>query len=144
MYLRKDIEDKIATYGHMLVGVGAEANSPPFIYTIGLTGRFGFELLVVGLPMQYAGIVNDIATCEMFHDLDVPNEEFTNLPLMFKRCTRDLDLLHDEFVVQADQFYGKKIDVVQIVMCDRFGNFPGSSEYDHAYMDPRQPIFYKP
>lgn len=49
--------------------------------------------------------------------------------------------LHGEFVCQADNFYGKKVRVVQLVMCDRAGRFPGHSEFDHDYMDPRQRLF---
>lgn len=137
---RQSIIETIARHGVQLIGVGDAG--PPFAYTIGLTAKFGHELLVIGLPMQYVGqILNEIAALEIFPELDVPNSNFTNLPVMFKQCTVSGGKLHDEYVCQADGFYGKEVEVVQIVMCDRQGRFPNHSEFDHEYMDKRQPLF---
>lgn len=139
---RESIIETIAKYGVQLIGVGGEGSGPPFAYTIGLNSKFGVELLIVGLPLNYVGqILNEIAALPAFPELDVPNVDFTNLPVMFKRCTVNTGRLHDEYVVQADVFYGEEVDVVQIVMCDKMGRFPNHREFDHAYMDPRQPLF---
>ena len=143
MFDRNTVLETIAAHGHQLIGVPGGTNTPPFIYSIGLTARFGHELLIVGLPIKYGSIVNDVANALPL-PLDQELTEFTNLPLILKRCTRDESLLHDEFVCQADRFYGKCVNVVQIVMCDRNGKFPGHSEYEHEYMDPRQRLFYQP
>lgn len=141
MSFRDTILENIAKHGVQLIGV-TDAR-PGFTYTIGLTAKFGFEIIVVGLPFQYAGnILNRIAAKDMPPELDVPNSEYTNLPIMFKECNVSMGPLHDEFVVQADVFYGKEVKVVQLVMCDREARFPGHSEYDHEYMDPRQRLFY--
>lgn len=139
---RKSITDSIAKHGVQLIGVLGEEDKPSFAYTIGLRSKFGCELLIIGLPMQYVStILNSIAAQAVLPELDMPNAEFTNMPVMFKRCTVNLGMLHDEYVCQADRFYGQDVEVVQIVMCDRQGRFPGHREYDHAYMDPRQPLF---
>lgn len=139
---RDSVVATIAKHGVQLIGVHGGGEAPPFAYTIGLTAKFGAELLIVGLPLQYVGqILNQIAALEVFPELDTPNADFTNLPLMFKRCTVNGGRLHDEFVVQADVFYGKEVEVVQIVMCDKMGRFPNHSEFDHSYMDPRQSLF---
>jgi hypothetical protein len=142
MLNRTSIISTIQDHGHQLI-VGGEAGSPPFIYTIGLTSTYGTELLVVGLPIKYGSIVNAVAEALPL-PLNEPLTQFTNLPLMLRRCDANRDRLHDEFVCQADAFYGMEVQVVQIVMPDRNGKFPGHHEYEHEYMDPRQPLFYKP
>jgi hypothetical protein len=142
MSFRNGIIETINKHGHQLIGTVDEAGRS-FTYTIGLTATFGTELLVVGLPYKYSSIVNDIAKALPLA-LDVPLTEFTNLPLMLKRCTIDFGDLHHEYVVQADNFYGKDVNVVQIVMCDRNGKFPGHPEYEQEYMGPRQRLFYTP
>jgi hypothetical protein len=140
MSFRDTILENIAKHGVQLIGV--TDTQPSFTYTIGLHAKFGFELIVVGLPYQYAGhILNEIAAKDMPPELGMPNTEYTNLPVMFMECTVSLGPLHDDFVCQADRFYGKEVKVVQMVMCDRQCRFPGHSEYDHEYMDPRQRLF---
>lgn len=142
MSFHDEIKDTIAKYGVQLLGVGGEGTSPPFAYTIGLTPKFGVEILMVGLPLKYVGpILNSVAARATLPALDVPNPDFANLPLMFKRCTKDLELLHDEFVVQSDVFYDQQVDVVQLVMPDKAGLFPSDPGFDHPYMDPRQRLF---
>lgn len=140
---RQNILATIEKHGHQLIGVFSEATQPTFTYTIGLTATHGHELLLVGLRYEYAGtVLNDIAKALGRLELDTPFDEFTNLPLMLKRCTKNLVLLHENFVVQADSFYGRDVNVLQVVMCDREGHFPGDAQYDRAYMDPRQPLFF--
>jgi Domain of unknown function (DUF4262) len=138
---RNFILETIAKHGHQLIGVGGEGSSPPFIYTIGLTATHGCELLVVGLPIKYGSIVNDVARALPL-PLNEPLTQFANMPLMLRRCNYNHEQLHGEIVCQADHFYGKRVNVVQIVMPDREGRFPEHVEYDHDYMDPRQTLFY--
>lgn len=141
MSFRDKILETIATHGHMVIGVG---DNPSFAYTIGLTSRFGCELLVCGLPMQYAHVIlNDIASKLSNDLLDVPTTEFTNLPIVLKEANTNLGQLHSNYVCQADSFYGKQVKVVQVVLSDREGRTPLDSDYDHEYMTPRQPLFVK-
>jgi hypothetical protein len=141
MLTRTSIISTIQDHGHQLIGVGGDTTAPPFIYTIGLTATYGCELLIVGLPMKYGSIVNDIAA-NLPLPLNEPLSQFTNMPLMLRRSNWNQALLHSEFVCLADRFYGKEVNVVQIVMPDRNGRFPEHAGYDHEYMDPRQPLFY--
>lgn len=135
------IQKNILECGVHLIGVFD--HSPPFTYTVGLSAKFGFEFIMLGLQCEYAGLImNEIAALDMPPELDVPLTEFSNLPLMLKICNTSTGPLHDEYVCQADRFYGKEVKVVQIVMCDKSGHFPGHSEFDHEYMDPRQKLFY--
>lgn len=132
----------IAEHGHQVIGVQGFSEHPPFAYTIGLSPRLGFELLVVGLPMQHAHIIlNDIANNWRSELMDVPSDEFANLPLLLKRCDTDLDRLHSEFVVRADNYYGTQVEVVQVIMSDREGRTPLDADFDHAYMGRFQPLF---
>lgn len=140
MSFREQIQATIAEHGHQLIGVGGEPGVPGFTYSIGLTSRLGYELIAVGLPYHIAGTLLNEAAANGF-ELDVPNTDLANLPLLFKICDKDLGDLHQEFVVQADHFYGKEVKVVQMILSDREGRLPSHPEYDHEYMGPRQRLF---
>lgn len=122
MFDRNTILETIAKHGHQLIGVSGGEGTPPFIYTIGLTATHGCELLVVGLPIKYGSIVNAVAA-QLPLPLNEPLSQFTNMPLMLRRCNFNHDQLYGEFVCQADHFYGRRVNVVQIVMPDRDGRF---------------------
>lgn len=137
-----ELDAKIAQHGHQVIGVHGSPENPSFAYTIGLTPRLGFELLVVGLPIRHAHpILNGIANNWRPELLDVPSDEFTNLPLLLKCCDTDLARLHREFVVQADQHYSTEVNVVQVILSDREGRTPNDADFDHAYMGRFQPLF---
>lgn len=142
MTLRTDIQETIAKYGHMVIGVVGDPGEPSFAYTIGLKSRFGCELLICGLPMKYAqAVLNDIASKFSKDLLNVPTAEFTNLPVLLKECNLNLGRLHNQYVVQADVFYGTEVKVVQVIMSDREGRTPLDDTYDHEYMGRFQPLF---
>lgn len=141
--IRKNILDGIRLCGHSVMCVFDPAGkSPSFAYTIGLTAEFNFELLVVGLdPTSATTIFNQIAYwMRQGNKLEEgePTDEFTNLPCIFKRC----DSRAHEYVIQADNFYGKSVDVLQLVMSDREGRLPGEPKFDHEYMSKMQPLLY--
>lgn len=143
--MHQTIADNIAKFGVHLIGVFGDEDGPSFTYTIGLTPKFGVELIMAGLRCEYAAaILNAIAALDALPALNEPNEAFSNLPVKFCRCDRDLDNLHENYVVQADGFYGRPVDVVQVVMCDRSGRFPGEPLFDQAYMGPLQALFFDP
>lgn len=141
---QNNITNHIKAHGLSVVGVPGQ-NGPSFAYSIGLSLKYGFELLTVGLPVQHAQtIFNQIAAAETPPALDVPVIGFSNLPLMFKRCDRDLQVLRDEYVCQADRYFDRPVDVVQMVLSDRKGRFPGDPAYDGAHMDRLQRLFFEP
>jgi hypothetical protein len=140
--IRDQIIHNINKYGHMVIGVGGDATTASFAYTIGLTSKFNCELLLCGLPWQHAHpILNHIVSEFSEELLDVPTEKFTNLPVLLKTCDHDLDRLHGEYVVQADHFYGKRVNVVQVILSDRDGRLPMNPEFNQHYMANFQPLF---
>ena len=72
---RNTINDTIEMYGAQLMGV---AEDPSFTYTIGLTPKFGAELLIIGLSPRYAHVIlNDIihekaTACFRLHRCNTP------------------------------------------------------------------------
>jgi hypothetical protein len=139
--IKEQTEAHIRKGGHSLIGVGAD---PSFTYSIGLSPQHGYELIMVGLHPASAGqIINDIAEAMKTAPLvlNTPDYRFANLPVVFKECT---PARVRDYVIQADAFYNWDVKVVQVVMCDRKGNFPWDPYYDHAYMDPKQPLLYTP
>ena len=122
---RIEIKSMIDRHGHMMLGVAAK---PSFTYTIGLSEKYGFELIMVGLRYEFAAqILNDVADhMKAGNSLDLEKEysDFTNLPARFRMC--DIEKAA-EYVVQAENYYGHPVNVVQLVMCDREGRFPEDS-----------------
>lgn len=140
--IREQIIHNIKKHGHMVMGVGGDATTASFAYTIGLTSKFNCELLVCGLPWQYSHpILNSIAAELSNVQIGTPTEEFSNLPLLLMSCDHDLDRLHSNYVVQADHFYGKRVNVIQVILSDREGRLPMHSEFDQHYMANFQPLF---
>jgi Domain of unknown function (DUF4262) len=131
----------IASHGQSVIGVQGQGD-PSFAYTIGLSEKTGFELLCVGLKPQYATMIfNDIAdTIKKGGKLEfnVPDDRFANLPCMFVEANQRAH----EYTVQADQFFGKEVKVVQMVLSDRQGLLPGNPRYDHEHMDKFQPLLF--
>lgn len=130
--------DIAGDYGVSLIGVGA---TPPFTYTVGLTATsLAAEIIIIGLRHEYAGaILNDIAAALRRGEtitLDVPDDRWANLPSVFKRAT--VPATFTEYTVQAHAFYGKQVDILQLVMPDKVGTMPWEDGYDRAYMGPRQ------
>lgn len=142
--LEEDIRIAIEQRGHQIIWVGPdpERGNPQFAYTIGLTARVGIELLIFGLsPQLAADVLGTIA--KAFDDtvLDVPTRQFTTLPLLLKTCNTQLGKLHDEIVLLADNFYGRKVDVVQVLLPDEEGRTPLDAAYDHEGMAHMQLLF---
>jgi hypothetical protein len=128
---------KIREYGFTVIGIFD--SNPSFSYTVGLSPKIGYEILVFGLPPEIACIILNL----VYKKIDTlvvntPDPRFANMPLMFKIA----DQRAQEFVVQASQYYRKPVNVMQLVLCDKTGNFPDQPNYDHVYMDPRQPILF--
>lgn len=139
------IATTIAQYGHQLISVFATPDDPgpPFTYTIGLSQKYGTELIIFGLRPEFAArALNTIAerlkteTIEAGAQMDI---DFT-FPLMFKIA----DERARGYVCQADQYYERDVPVLQVVLPDKNGKYPGDLEYDVEYMGPRQPLLYNP
>lgn len=143
-FLQQAIHDNVQRFGHHVQYVfPCQPGDQEFTYTIGLTAKYGYELIVFGLPARAsAQILNQISVYLRDHHLplDEPVGEFTNLPVQFKLC--DPAKLGD-YVRQAFNYYDREdIPVVQMVLCDKDGHFPDDPKFDHAYMDKRQTLLY--
>lgn len=137
--LRKVISEN----GHQVLGVQGQ-DRPTFSYTIGLFEKYGFELIVLGVPAHFAAVIfNDIVSDHLSKgkilDLNVENDQWTTLPCMFKECN---DSLVREYAVQAFEYYQLPVKVIQMVMCDREGRLPNNLDFDMAYMSKFQRLLY--
>jgi hypothetical protein len=138
MHLRKAIQDNIDKHGHHVMGVGAGPSSPSFAYTIGLTAKYGTELIVFALPMNMAcGFLNQIAELGAIQ-LEEPYTDIANFPLHVRKCTPAAS----KYGVQAEAFYGRPVQFCQVILCDRAGKLPWEAGFDHAHMGPMQPLLY--
>lgn len=136
--IRRQVMEHIANTGVSIMGVGGSATTPPFAYTIGLTATYGVELIIIGLGISAAHAVLNSIIVEGTLRIDQTYTKPANMPLMLKEATTKAS----EYGIQAEDFYGKQLKFVQVVMCDKDGIFPWQAGYDHAYMDERQPLLF--
>lgn len=137
-----EINAKIRKFGFTVMGISGHGETS-FSYTIGLSTSFGFEILVVGLPVAYAHqifySVYNMLLDGMTIDLGKPIEGLGNFPLMFEECNHANPLLFDKYAVQAEQILGYKPRILQMVIPDQKGKFPDDADFNHEYMDKFQP-----
>lgn len=137
--LMRAVAHNIAKHGQHLVGV---TGNQPFTYTVGLLPHAGFEMIVFGLAQNIAGaVLNDIGkrVREGFAlPFDTPCSQFTNMPIKFIRCGPKAQ----EFNGVARRHYGGEVPMVQIIVCDIAGKFPGEPGFNHGFMDRYQPLLY--
>lgn len=147
MSINNHIEKAIASkVGHAVIATNDGRRS--FAYTIGLT-ELGFpEVIVFGLPENYAAMfLNQIAalmkaTGEIADG--TLNDELAHMPTAFKTVTAHQAR---EFACQAVYRYGcdlnDKLRFLQMVVPDRSGKMPWEDGYDSTYMDQFQPRLWE-
>lgn len=131
----------VADHGQHIVGVLSDGQAPHFTYTVGLFPVLGFELVVFGLSHEVAQVVlNDIGTRARAGEamgLNVPDERFFNLPVKLIACGPKAQEVNGV----ACRFYARdEVPMVQIVLCDPSGLFPGDAGFDYEFMSERQPL----
>jgi hypothetical protein len=134
----KRIAGQIESHGFSVIGVQA---NPPFSYTIGMSEKYGFELVIIGLQHPIAHEIFTIIFEHFDHiPLNIPVKRVANMPVVFKQCGPNL--IRD-YARQAMNYYQDNfLPVVQMVMPDREGRQIYDPEYDFDHMLPRQPLLF--
>ncbi len=144
-WLHTDIRKKIDEHGNAVIGVMGERDKPAFSYTIGLSPQYKTELIIVGTNPIYGQeflnyITQEILAKGVALEIGVPTDIGANFPAKFQVCQWDKVV---KYAVQAFDFYRTDdVKFMQVVMPDAKGLFPDDPAFDHAYMDPRQPLLY--
>lgn len=141
----RQANDTIARVGWMIQGVFSTDDAPPFAYTIGLSQFNLPELLLVGLNGHTAaGILNPIAE-KMKVDKEAIKVGPT--PSGFKlRTGEDLRLavrhVDDkyravtEYLIQAYDRYGSRLNVMQVIWADDKNVLPTEPGYNLSMTQP--------
>lgn len=152
--MRKHRAEVIAGGRWMVQGVfGTEENPLLWNYTIGMLDKFGFELLMFGLRMEFAAqVMNDLGDDWLNRKVRLPQlgVPFSasrwfqgDVWLMYRKC-KPTPELYANWMAQATDYHGRVgFDVYQIVLADKHGKFPSEVGFDHAAMDRVQPILYQ-
>ncbi len=115
---REDIEKHIRESGQMLIVVLGSEDAAPFIYTIGRTEIGQPELLVElasddDAPLAGA-MLNYLGPRVVLPGQIVKSAE--TVPYIVLAVDPDgADYIHEEFVIQADHYYGRPVDVLCLV-----------------------------
>jgi hypothetical protein len=133
--IRRHIRD----YGRHIQGVfpcqpgaGAAAH---FSYSIGnaLVGKP--ELIVIGIPMQQAGLIINV-TSEKITPATKPG--LLDIDFTFPVYLRDVtsDVIKDDYTIQAGQFFrSETYTVFQVLYTDAAGHFPHDRGCDPQYRE---------
>jgi hypothetical protein len=129
------IQDNIERLGRSVISVGTIR---PFSYTIGNAMKGLPELFVIGLaPISAAGMLN--AWSKRMIDRDGPflDGEEVDLGGAFPcRAIACRGSVRDEYTIQAGQFLRREdYDVVQMLVPDQAGRFPGDPLCAKPYAD---------
>lgn len=136
---RVDIDDSIEKHGRHLMGVGGSPTEMPFVYSIGNHERGLPEVLIVGHlhPRDMVDLGN--AFSEKMQEL---GRGFTDGELIDLggavpcRAVHCRPSVRDEYTIQAGQYFGHEdYQVVQILLPDKRGRFPGDEGCESPYAD---------
>lgn len=141
--MKESIFNAIKFQGMQVIAVAAD---PCWVYTVGLSPEFGFELLVVGLPPVSAHAIFTAVRVMMLEEgkdslkLGVNDDRWANLPSRF--YLTDPGKVR-QYVIHADSYFAPaRVEVVQLVMPDDQGVFfDGGPSYNEALMD-FQPLLF--
>lgn len=139
-YLENKVRPLVAQHGFMVQAVG---DNPPFSYTVGLLETFGYEVIVFMLDMINAHTLIHNIVRELKRGVQYEpgrrypeNKVIEHYPIMFMEC----DPAKLDGYVNIAKCYWDRDDVAvrQLVLCDRYGNFPGDTGYSMG----GQPLLY--
>jgi hypothetical protein len=113
----------IESYGWMVQGVQRERHSPPYAYTVGLTGHGRPELAVTGLPFSRAGELLNGSAAHLLHaEVPKPGEV---IPLVGGPTIEIVQVtVPTAHFPVAVHLFGPKIEVLQLVYADDRGHWP--------------------
>lgn len=128
----KELEERIEKFGYTFMGVFASAESPAFVYTIGLTEKGVPEVFMSGnfdmhSMQKLAGTVADELVQHSLEGtqpvLGVRTDLF-NLPVELRQV-QNTNKLNG-----AARFYGDRVRVIQLIWSDAQGRLPDEAGYD--------------
>jgi len=129
------IERNIARSGQHLFLVFADQTAPAFAYTIG-NALVGLpELLLIGnySPQIVGGILNDLG--QRMRQTQRPLDGLIDIHARFPvRARRTAPFVRQRYTLQAGRYLRhEEYDVIQILLCDPDGTYPGEPGCTAAY-----------
>jgi hypothetical protein len=142
MNLYDKIRAGIETHGHFVLTIFGTESAPPFAYTIGLSEKYGHEIVVIGLPPEIGHpILNSAARLMAAGQLplNTPLVDIASMPVILRECSPEL---MGDYGIQAGRYYQRDdIKFLQLVWPDAAGRFPEDPQFD-AHMRRVQPLLY--
>lgn len=127
--------DLIAKHGFMVQGVGGDATTPTWAYTVGLSLREQAELVMIGIPMEHAtSLLNTLAkrlAVEAIPDhTDV--HQVATMPL--RLATLDPHVAWPLMTTGQRLGHAEPGLIRQVLWPDPAGAFPGDRAYNFRVM----------
>lgn len=126
------VQQNIDRHGQHVFAVFPDKNGPGFAYTVGNANLGLPELLIIGnfVPHTSAGILNQLG--QQMRDAGVPLAGDISLggrfPVRIRQTRADV---RSRYTIQAGRYLGhERYDVLQLLLCDRDGRYPGEAGCD--------------
>lgn len=138
------IEADIAAHKCSMIGVPGDEDGPSFTYTIGLTDMGWPEIICVGMNPQTAMILINSMVAKYVESGETPEKgdmpDIANLPVVLGETDQPAI---EKYLCQAsyrqERVGGPPVSALQLIMSDRKGELPDSTNYDWRYMNTFQP-----
>lgn len=134
---QQQIQSNIDRVGQHVFGIfPTSPDDEGFLYTIGNALRGLPELLIVGnIPLDIGCMILNVVGDHMRKSEKTLDEGFLDLdwtfPFKIRKCS---DRAKEEYTVQCGQFLGREdYDVLQVMICDKAGKYPGEEGVDPRY-----------
>lgn len=132
----REVKQNIDAFGQHLFQVFADGAEPGFTYTIGNVDRGLPELLLIGdFPSRIAaGLLNELGAKMREAGKPLPTGMIDigwSIPLKVRKAG---PLAQARYTVQVDEYLGHdRYSVLQIMVCDENGRYPGDPSCDPRY-----------
>ena len=139
--VKNNIANMAKQYGHTVMYIFGDEDSPSFHYTVGLWDTYGHpEIIVFGLPPETGKTILNIVA-EKIKDKGTPNKlvfqtgvdqnDIANLPLQF--IDAKPKYVNEHFMAAINYNKTDQFPIMQLVLCDRNGKFPWDKDCDKDF-----------
>lgn len=133
------ISDKITEHGWTAVSVGFEKGTPAFTYSVGFSKTFGSpEVVFMGIrPETAQSLISSMAAQLLNKEIQIPQKDalMSQVIMHFDVKVRHIhqDSAGDIARVAAKFAWPDPVKLVQIILPDAAGKFPGEAGCDLSY-----------
>jgi hypothetical protein len=133
------VSEKISKHGWTSISVGFDKDAPAFTYSVGFTETFSSpEVVFLGIrPETAQSLISSMATQLLNKDIKIPQKD-ARMPHVIKDFDVKVRHIHQDMAgdiarIAARRSWPKPVSLVQIILPDQGGKFPGEAGCNPSY-----------